>query len=61
MCPTSVLNTRTLEWQNLKRKWVKLGIQSENGRNSTTGNTKDMTNLAVKNGAWSASSNQTGN
>lgn len=60
MCPTSVLNTRDPKWQDLKRKWFKLGIKSEIGRDSTTGNTKDMTEFALKNGAWSASSNQTG-
>ena len=60
MCPTSVLNTRDPKWQDLKRKWFKLGIKSEIGRDSTTGNTKDMTDFAVKNGAWSESSNQTG-
>jgi 16S rRNA G966 N2-methylase RsmD len=64
MCPSSVLNTRDPKWQDLKRKWVKLGIQSELGRNSTTGHTKDMTELSkrgYKSKSWSASSNQTGN
>lgn len=62
MAPTSVLNTRDPKWQELKRKWFKLGIKSEIGRNSTTGNTKDMTLLAQrgKSKAWSASSNQSG-
>lgn len=62
MAPTSVLNTRDPKWQELKRKWFKLGIKSEIGRDSTTGNTKDMTALAQrgKSKAWSASSNQTG-
>lgn len=64
MAPTSVLNTRDPKWQELKRKWFKLGIKSEIGRNSTTGNTKDMTELAkrgYKSSSWSLSSNQTGN
>lgn len=30
--PFSVLDTKTGEWQNRKRKWKKLGIQSEMGR-----------------------------
>jgi DNA modification methylase len=60
LAPTSVLNTRDSNWQKLKKKWFRLGIKSEIGRNSTTGNTKDMTDFALKNGAWSESSNQTG-
>ncbi len=34
MCPTSVLNKRDPKWQQLKRKWMKLGIKSEEGRES---------------------------
>lgn len=34
MCPTSILNKRDPKWQQLKRKWISLGIQSELGRNS---------------------------
>lgn len=63
LAPTSVLNTRNKNWQKLKRKWINLGIKSEIGRDSTTGNTKDMTDLAkrgYKKSAWSQSSNQTG-
>lgn len=63
MCPTSVLNTRDPKWQDLKRKWFKLGIKSEIGRNSTTGNTKDMTELSKRgynSTSWSDTSNQTG-
>lgn len=32
MCPTSVLNTRDPKWQQLKKKWNRLGIKSEIGR-----------------------------
>jgi DNA modification methylase len=32
MCPTTVLNTRDPKWQDLKRKWMRLGIKSELGR-----------------------------
>jgi DNA modification methylase len=63
LAPTSVLNTRESNWQNLKRKWVRLGIESEVGRNSTTGNTKDMTNLSKRgynSSSWSDMSNQSG-
>jgi len=63
MCPTSVLNTRDPKWQELKRKWFKLGIKSEIGRDSTTGNTKDMTELSKRgynSTSWSETSNQTG-
>lgn len=34
MCPTSVLNTRDPKWHELKRKWIKLGIKSELGRDT---------------------------
>jgi DNA modification methylase len=64
LAPTSVLNTRDSNWQKLKKKWFKLGIKSEIGRNSTTGHTKDMTELSkrgFKSSSWSDSSNQTGN
>lgn len=63
MAPTSVLNTRDSKWQQLKRKWFKLGIKSEIGRTSTTGNTRDMTMLAqrgYKSNTWGAKSNQSG-
>ena len=63
LAPTSVLNTRDSKWQNLKRKWVRLGIESEVGRNSTTGNTKDMTDLSKRgynSSSWSDTSNQSG-
>lgn len=32
IAPTSVLSKRTNEWQKLKHKWLKLGVQSELGR-----------------------------
>lgn len=63
LAPTSVLNTRDINWQKLKRKWFNLGIKSEVGRNSTTGNTKDMTELSKRGYdsiSWSHTSNQTG-
>ena len=63
LAPTSVLNTRDSKWQNLKRKWVRPGIESEVGRNSTTGNTKDMTDLSKRgynSSSWSDTSNQSG-
>jgi len=34
MCPTTVLNTRDPKWHELKRKWLKLGIKSELGRDT---------------------------
>lgn len=63
LAPTSVLNTRDLNWQKLKKKWFNLGIKSEIGRNSPTGNTKDMTELSIRgynSNSWGASSNQSG-
>lgn len=38
MCPTSILNKRDSKWSKLKRKWIKLGIQSELGRNTISVN-----------------------
>ena len=35
MCPTSVLNTRDPKWSQLSKKWKKLGIKSELGRENT--------------------------
>lgn len=32
ICPTTVLSKRDPKWQQLKRKWMKLGIKSELGR-----------------------------
>jgi len=34
MCPTSILNKRDPKWQQLRKKWLKLGIKSEIGRDS---------------------------
>ena len=34
MCPTTVLNKRDPKWQQLKRKWLNLGIKSELGRDT---------------------------
>jgi len=63
LAPTTVLNTRDSNWQKLKRKWFNLGIKSEIGRDSPTGNTKDMTELSkrgYKSKCWGDTSNQTG-
>ena len=38
--PFSILDTKTCNWQNRKRKWKNLGIKSEIGRDSTTFNMK---------------------
>lgn len=41
LCPTTVLSKRDPKWQQLKRKWLKLGIKSEMGRKQEgTGFTK---------------------
>jgi len=32
LCPTTVLSKRDPKWQQLKRKWMRLGIKSELGR-----------------------------
>lgn len=37
MCPTSVLSRRDPKWQQLKKKWLKLGIKSELGRDTGNG------------------------
>ena len=39
--PFTILNTQTGRWQNRKKWWIKLGIQSEVGRTATTYNTKE--------------------
>lgn len=41
MAPTSVLNSRDKKWQDLKRKWINIGIKSEIGRDIGTGFTND--------------------
>lgn len=37
MCPTSVLSRRDPKWQQLKKKWLRLGIRSELGRDTSNG------------------------
>ena len=39
--PFSILDTKTGSWQNRKRRWIKLGIQSEVGRSANAYNTKE--------------------
>ena len=51
--PFSVLDTKTGEWQNRKRKWKKLGIKSEVGRGDNltyTGAAKNFDHYRVKEG-----------
>ena len=40
LCPTTVLSKRDQKWQQLKRKWLKLGIKSELGRIEKLDNNK---------------------
>ena len=40
--PFSVLNARDGWWQDRKRKWIALGIDSEEGRNAPAGGSPDM-------------------
>lgn len=39
--PFTILDTKSGSWQNRKRRWINLGIQSEVGRDATAYNTKD--------------------
>ena len=39
--PFTILDTKTGDWQNRKRRWINLGIQSEVGRTATAFNTKE--------------------
>lgn len=39
--PFTILDTKSASWQNRKRQWIKLGIQSEVGRNAKAYNTKE--------------------
>ena len=39
--PFSILDTKSGRWQNRKRYWINLGIQSEVGRTATAFNTKE--------------------
>ena len=55
LCPTTVLNKRDPKWATLRRKWLKLGIKSEVGRDSMFMNfsgSKDKDILKGKEG-WS--------
>lgn len=55
LCPTTVLNKRDPKWSELRRKWIKLGIKSEVGRDSMFMNfsgSKDKDILKGKEG-WS--------
>lgn len=38
LAPTTILNKRDPKWSKLKRKWLKLGIQSELGRDTVSHN-----------------------
>lgn len=48
--PFSILNTQQGSWQDRKRTWKALGIQSEIGRDATTFNMKDWADKARDNG-----------
>ena len=48
--PFSVLDTKTGDWQNRKRRWKELGIESEIGRDTETCNTGDS--IAKNNNKW---------
>ena len=39
--PFTILDTKSGNWQNRKRRWINLGIQSEVGRNAKAYNTKE--------------------
>lgn len=45
LCPTTVLSKRDPKWQQLKRKWMKLGIKSELGRLENTDRTRKGTDI----------------
>lgn len=45
LCPTTVLSKRDPKWQQLKRKWMRLGIKSEIGRQDAIKNTHDKGKL----------------
>ena len=45
LCPTTVLNKRDPKWQQLKRRWMKLGIKSEIGRLENTDRTRKGTDI----------------
>ena len=48
--PFSILDTRQGNWQQRKKQWKKLGIESEVGRSATTFNMKEWTDLKVPKG-----------
>lgn len=45
LCPTTVLNKRDPKWQQMKRKWMNLGIKSEIGRLENTDRTRKGTDI----------------
>lgn len=49
--PFSILDTKSGSWQNRKRKWIQLGIQSEVGRNAKTYHMKDWADKKGEQGA----------
>ncbi len=52
MPPFSVLDSKSGDWQNRKRRWKELGIKSELGRDAECFNTGD--NIASKENKWGA-------
>ena len=59
--PFSVLDTKSGNWQNRKRKWIQKGIKSEIGRDSELifkGNVKDFDYYRVKEGKKEKSDTQ---
>jgi len=56
LCPTTVLSKRDPKWQQLKRKWMKLGIKSEIGRDSMFMNFSGSKDISILNTeSWSDS------
>lgn len=49
--PFTILDTKNGSWQNRKRKWIQLGIQSEVGRNAKTYHMKDWADKKGEQGA----------
>lgn len=49
--PFSILDAKSGSWQNRKRKWLNLGIQSEVGRDAKTYAMKDWADKKGKEGA----------
>lgn len=48
--PFSILDAKSGSWQNRKRKWLNLGIQSEVGRNAKTFSMKNWENTNLEQG-----------